>query len=192
MSKIMGRLMGERLRLVQVRQGLSAALEHQPNNEDLRAFYIAESNYFEAAMERLHRQDNIMLAKLADKLATANIDPGSALSEVEERLAGNQVLLTAMLGARDALLLDDDSALTNFETIAREYTQYIIANMGHHPASANLAQQHFDEQDWEHMADFNDPETEGEATLFDIVLASAPASAQEALTTAPQRGPRPS
>ena len=154
MSQTMKRLMAERMRLVQVRQGLSAAVtQGAKGNLAFIPFYLAVTEYFQHAMDRLDRQDHTLLSMLTEKTQAKNIDPGTAISEVYERLKNNAQLLTKMISASKKL---NEMSINQFEAIASQYCQYIVAHMGHHAPSANLALDLFSEDDWIAMADFND------------------------------------
>lgn len=186
MSDTMKRLMGERIRLVQVRQGLSKAMETGAGGDStFIPFYLAVSNYFQHAMDRLHKQDIKMLSMLTKKTTDAGIDPGTAISEVYERLNRNLELLAEMTQSADKL---NTETIDGFEAISQRYTRYIVENMGHHVPSATLAQQLFSEQDWITMADFSDQATEQEQHLFNEVVQTAPDEIRQAVETVPQIG----
>ena len=141
-------------------------------------FYIAIGDYFEAAMDRLHEQDirmGDMLRDKADMQDAANIQ---AMAELDERLSGNQVHLRAMLSARDALRDGLEGALDAFEAAGGAYAAFIVANMGHHPGTANLAGELFSTADWEHMTLASDEALAREAELHATVFASVPEGLQ--------------
>lgn len=186
MSETMKRLMGERIRLVQVRQGLSKALATGAGGDStFIPFYAAVSNYFQHAMDRLHKQDIKMLSMLTKKTTAAGIDPGTAISEVYERLDRNLELLTEMTNS--AVTLEPET-IDVFEAVSQRYTRYIVESMGHHVPSASLAQQLFSEQDWITMADFSDQATEQEQYLFNDVVQTAAGEIRQAVETVPQIG----
>jgi len=175
MSTLSERVAGERRRLRQVRQALTAAAaEPAPAGSDRRAFYIAIGDYFEAAMERLHEQDirmGDMLRAKADMQDPANVQ---AMAELEERLAGNQEHLARLLSARDRLRTGQAGASAEFEAAGGAYAAYIVENMGHHAGTANLAQEVFDTDDWQHMTLVSEAARQREQTLFDDVFAQLP------------------
>ena len=69
MNETSKRLINERLRLVQIRQGLTAAITVS-NGLVLIPFYQAASSYLQHAMQRLHEQDIKMLAMIKEKATT--------------------------------------------------------------------------------------------------------------------------
>jgi hypothetical protein len=175
MSKLMERVAGERGRLKEVRQAMTAAVEQGANGaESFVPFYIAVGNYFEAAMHRLHEQDIRMGDMLRAKAEMDEPANQQALSELEERLAGNQAHLKALLAARDALRDAGTAALADFEAAGKAYSDYIVTNMGHHPGSTNLAQQLFTAEDWEHMAYVTDADLVREQQLHTAVFDAQP------------------
>jgi len=172
----MERIAAERRRLRQVREALSAAVAQSANGDaDFVPFYIAIGDYFEATMRRLHTQDIRMgdlLREKADLVLPAN---RRALDELEQRLSGNQEHLVNMLSARDALRERGADALAEFEAAAGAYADFIVANMGHHPGTTNLAQKLFSAEDWEAMAGVSDKCVAREQTLHEAVFAAQPA-----------------
>jgi hypothetical protein len=175
MSKLMERVAGERRRLREVRQAMTAAVEQGANgNADFVPFYIAVGDYFEAAMHRLHEQDIRMGVMLRDKTDMDEPANQQALAELDERLSGNQQHLKKLLAARDELKQSATSALDVFEGAGKGYSDYIVASMGHHPGSTNLAQQFFSAEDWEHMAVVSDADLVREQELYTAVFDAIP------------------
>ena len=176
MTTLSERVAGERRRLRHVRQALTAATASPAGDAgDRRTFYIAIGDYFEAAMERLHEQDirmGDMLQLKADMQDPANVQ---AMAELDERLAGNQLHLQRLLAARDHLRAQAADAQSEFEAAGGAYAAFIVANMGHHAGTANLAQALFDQSDWEHMTLVSEAAQRREMALFDAVFADFPA-----------------
>ena len=175
MSTLHERVAAERRRLRQVREALTAATsEGSAGNPAWVPFYVAVANYFETTMDRLHHQDirlGDMLREKADMDSEAN---QVAMAELEERLAGNQRHLEEMLDARSALMASGADALDRFEAAGGAYAGYIVANMGHHPGTADLARDLFSAEDWEYMAAVSDEAQQREADLFDEVFRTVP------------------
>ncbi|MEE4186410.1 MAG: hypothetical protein V2J12_11635 [Gammaproteobacteria bacterium] len=173
------RVAGERRRLRQVRQALTAATAAPAGDaSDRRAFYLAIGDYFEAAMARLHEQDirmGDMLRAKADMQDPANVQ---AMAELDERLAGNQEHLQKLLTARDHLRANAAAATREFEQAGGAYAGFIVANMGHHPGTANLAAALFDQADWEHMTLVSEAAQQREKELFAEVFANFPAEVE--------------
>ena len=82
--------------------------------------------------------------------------------------------LKPFLAARDALKENGSEALNQFEQEGRVYSDFIVANMGHHPATADLGAKLFTPKDWEYMAGITDEDIEREARLFDRVEEATP------------------
>ena len=175
MAELYERVAAERRRLREVRQALTqATTQGCGGNADWAPFYIAIGDYFEAAMRRLHDQDIRMGDLLREKIDLSQPDVQKAMAELDERLAGNQRHLKAMLAARNALHGDPQGALAEFEAAGKAYADYIVANMGHHPGSTNLAQEHFSQEDWAHMADVSEADQAREEQLHAAVFAAVP------------------
>jgi hypothetical protein len=181
MNETSKRLINERIRLVQIRQGLTAALTAN-DSAALIPFYQAASNYLQYAMHRLHQQDITMLAMIKTKADRENIDTGTALSEAHHRVETSQTLLNEF--SENSADLNKQS-LAAFENICQLYCQYIVNSMGHHAPSANLAQTLFDESDWLSMANFSDETKALEQQLFKESTALAPEAIQLIIETKP-------
>lgn len=153
MATLRERIAGERGRLKQVRQALTAAAaKPSAGGEDRSEFYMAIGDYFEASMDRLHEQDIRLGDMLRDKADMTTADNQQALAELDERLSGNQMHLKNMLAARDDLRSSGASAQVQFESAGGAYARYIVENMGHHPGTTDLARELFSMEDWEYMA----------------------------------------
>lgn len=175
MTTLSERIQGERMRLREVRQALTAATRPGAGGDASRApFYIAVGDYFEAAMARLHEQDIRMGNLLREKADMDDPDNQKAMRELDERLAGNQRHLKKMLAARDRLRAGEDGALEEFEAAGGAYADYIVQNMGHHPGSTDMAAKHFAPEDWEFMAFASDEAQAREKELHAKVFAAAP------------------
>lgn len=171
------RVANERRRLKSVRESLSAALAQGAKGDaTFVPFYVAVADYIEASMHRLHIQDVRMGEMIRAKLGTLDAAAEKALGELDERLAGNQRHLQAMLQARDALRQEGAGALDRFEKVSRAYTDYITANMGHHGGTTELAQKLFSLDDWSYMAGITEEETRHEQDLHARVFAAVPAA----------------
>jgi len=175
MTTLREKIGNERRRLRQVRQALSAALHKgSGGNEAYLPFYIAVADYFDAAMARLHTQDVRMGEMIREKLGSNDPRVREALQELDDRLGGNREHLENFLHSRDALHARGAGALEDFERVSRAYTDYITANMGHHGVTTELAAEHFSADDWLHMADLSDEDTEREQQLFAAVFTAMP------------------
>ena len=177
MAELYERGAAERRRLRQVRQALTqSTLQTSDGDAAWAPFYVAIADYFEAAMTRLHTQDIRMGEMLRDKADMSEPGNQRALAELDERLSGNQQHLKQMLAARDELNADAQAGLQAFETAGKAYADYIVANMGHHPGSTEMAQRLFSGEDWEYMAGISEVDQAREVQLFDQVFANVPAS----------------
>lgn len=175
MTSLMERVAGERRRLRQVRQALTAATNQKSGGDASWApFYLAVTEYFEAAMERLHEQDIRMGKMLCDYIDTEDADNQAALAELDARLEGLNAHHAGLLAARDALVADASGALEKFEDVGGAYAEYMFTNMGHHAGTADLAGKHFSRQDWEHMTMVSEAARQQEQVLYDKVFAALP------------------
>jgi hypothetical protein len=174
-EKLFERVAAERRRLREVRQALTAATAPDTcSNEAFVPFYIAIAEYFEAAMGRLHAQDIRMGEMLDNKADMDAPENKQAMAELDERLAGNQLHLKKMLAAADALRSEGEGALPQFQSAGSAYAAYIVANMGHHPGSTNLAQKFFSADDWAYMADVSEEDQRHEEQLYKKVFTDLP------------------
>ena len=175
MTTLQERIAGERQRLRTVRQKLSAAVaQGSGGNADWLPFYGAVSDYMDAAMERLHAQDIKMGDMIREKLGQIDDSAQQALNELDERLAGNEKRLKRMLAAGQELVDKGVDALEEFEDAARDFTDFIVRNMGHHGGTTDLAAKLFKPEDWEYMADQTDEAIANEIALFEKVEAATP------------------
>jgi TolA-binding protein len=176
MSTLQERIAGERRRLRSVRQKLSAAVEQTAGgNAEWASFYEAVGDYMEAAMARLHAQDVKMGDMIRDKVERVDEKVQKALDELDERLSGNQRRLDELLAARDELQERGTQAIERFESAAREFTDFIVRNMGHHGATTELAGKLFKPADWEYMAGITDEAMAHEVALYERVETTTPA-----------------
>ncbi len=175
MTTLRERIGNERRRLRNVRQRMAAAIAVQARgNEAFVPFYIAVADYIEATMQRLHDQDVKMGEMLVEKAGADDDRIGRALEELNERLGGANAHLQPFLAARDALREHGAAALEDFERVAQTYSDYIVANMGHHGATNDMAGKLFTPADWEYMAGAGEEQTARERQLFDQVVATVP------------------
>ena len=169
---------GERRRLKSVRETLTAAVARKSGGDGLFApFYVAIGDYFATSMGRLHAQDVKMGNMIRAKLGTLDAKSAQALHELDERLAGNQEHLRALSVAKEKLAARNDPAnLANFEAVGAAYTNYIVANMGHHGGTTDLAGRLFTPADWDYMAGVTDDETRTEQQQYARVFAALPSA----------------
>jgi len=166
----------ERRRLRSVRQKLTAAVQQTSGGDPAWVpFYVAVTDYIAASMERLHDQDIKMGDMIRDRADTAEAKVKQGLAELDERLSSNQEHLGRLLEA-GAALRDEPGpeASDRFEEVARAYTDYIVASMGHHGATTDLAQSLFSPQDWAFMANITEEATKREQALYDEVTRTTP------------------
>jgi len=173
MATLQERIAGERRRLKSVRQRLSAALE-KTGAEDRASFYTAVGDYMEASMERLHAQDIKMGNMIREKVERVDESVEKALAELDERLEGNQQRLQRMLRARDDLRAKGADAIGEFESAAKDFTDFIVQSMGHHGATTELAGRLFKPDDWEFMAGISAADEAREKDLYAQVEDTTP------------------
>jgi hypothetical protein len=179
MTTLMERIGNERRRLRQIRQNMAAALDVKANGDNAFVpFYIATADYIDATMQRVHDQDIKMGKMIHDKVESVDASVKQALKELDDRLDGARDHLRPFLAARDGLKQRGADALDEFETAARKYSDFIVANMGHHGATADLGAQLFTAEDWEYMAGITDEQIREEAELFERAAAARPDNVQ--------------
>jgi hypothetical protein len=175
MAELYERIAGERRRLREVRQMMTAAVEQTANGaEEYVPFYISIGDYFEAAMHRLHEQD-IRMGDLLNKKADLTLPKNKqAMAELDDRLAGNQLHLKKLLAARDGLKQQGSDALEDFEIAGKGYSDFIVTNMGHHAGTNDMAQELFSSDDWNYMAYISDDDLQNQQRMYDEVVAVKP------------------
>lgn len=177
MTTLQERIGNERRRLRAIRQNMMAAIEQKSNGDEAYVpFYIASADYIDATMARLHDQDVKMGDMIREKADAAVDDIEAAIGQLEARLQGARDHLKPFLAARDELKEKGAAALEHFEKIAKEYSDFIVANMGHHDATSDLSAKLFSLADWEYMAGITDEEVAKEANLFERAATCTPDS----------------
>ncbi|MDP6449681.1 MAG: hypothetical protein QGH93_05980 [Gammaproteobacteria bacterium] len=177
MTTLRERIANERRRLREVRLKMVAAIEAQADGDEAYVpFYVAAADYIDATMQRLHDQDIKMRDMIVEKVEKVDESVEKALGELDERLEGAKAHLKPFLEARDALKEKGVEALQAFEKIGKEYSDFIVANMGHHGATTDLAVKLFSSTDWEHMAGVSDEQQRQDEDLFKRVVEAAPDS----------------
>ncbi|MBT78504.1 MAG: hypothetical protein QF483_00535 [Gammaproteobacteria bacterium] len=180
MTSLMEQISNERRRLRSVRLRMAAAIELQANgNKAFVPFYIAAADYIDATMQRLHEQDIKMGQIITDKVGEPDDQTRQALSELDERLTGAKAQLEPFLAARDALRARGSDALNDFEKAAQIYSDFIVANMGHHGATMDLSKKLFAPEDWEYMAGVSDEQSAFDEQLFNRVVTTMPQGVAE-------------
>jgi hypothetical protein len=159
---------------------MAAAIEVQANgNEAFVPFYIAAADYIDATMQRVHEQDIKMGQMITDRVGELDDQIRQALGELDARLAGAKVQLEPFLAARDDLRERGSEALKGFEQAAQTYSDFIVANMGHHGATNDLSVKLFTPDDWEYMAGISDEQSAHDEQLFNRVVATMPEGVAE-------------
>lgn len=180
MTTLRERVAGERRRLKSVREALTAACARKARGDaSFVPFYLAAAEYIEASMGRLHAQDVKMGDMIREKVGKIDESVKKALGELDERLEGNQQHLRRFLAARTRLQQEGAGALDHFEQVSSDYTGYIVANMGHHGATTDLAARLFTPADWEFMAGITEAETRREEELHARVFGALPAALKD-------------
>ena len=185
MSTLREKVAGERRRLKSVREAMTAAVARKSGGDSTFApFYVAVADYIETSMGRLHAQDVKMGDMIRRKLVTLDDKSRQALDELHERLTGNQAHLTVFSSAKSALQSEGADALPRFEQASAAYTAYIVANMGHHGLTTELAAKLFSEADWTYMAGISEVDTAVEQQLYARVFALLPTALADLRSTA--------
>ena len=180
MTTLMERIGNERRRLRNVRQRMAAAIEAGANgNEEFVPFYVAAADYIDQTMQRLHDQDVKMGKMIVEKVERVDDNVKQALKELDARLEGAKQHLEPFLAARDALRERGSAALEDFEKAARTYSDFIVANMGHHGVTNDLSVKLFSRDDWEYMAGISDEQSARDERLFNAVVETMPEGVDE-------------
>lgn len=180
MSTLMEEIAQERMRLRTVRQTMAAAIQAGGQSDNTFAeFYVTAANYIEAAMQRVHDQDIKMKSMILDKVENVDDAVKQAIRELDDRLEGAARELQPFLTARDALIEKGAVCIADFEGAAKTYSDFIVSNMGHHAATADLAAKLFTVADWEYMAGREAEQIEAETRLFEQVMDKKPADLPE-------------
>jgi len=175
MTTLMERIGNERRRLRNVRQRMAAAITVQARGDEAFVpFYVAAADYIDVTMQRLHDQDVKMGKMIVEKADEVDDQIRQALRELDARLEGAQAHLKPFLAARDSLREHGAGKLEDFESAAQTYSDFIVANMGHHGSTNDLAGQMFSPADWEYMAGVSDEQSAREQRLFDQVVDAMP------------------
>jgi len=175
MTTLQERIGNERRRLRLVRMKMIAAIEAQANGDaSYVPFYIAAADYIDTTMQRLHDQDIKMRNMIVEKVGEVDDKVEKALAELDARLAGAQAQLKPFLAARDELKEKGAAALAAFEKVGRTYSDFVVANMGHHGGSTDLAAKLFKPADWEYMAGITEEQQKQDEKLFAQVQETSP------------------
>jgi hypothetical protein len=177
MTSLQERIGNERRRLRNVRLNMLAAIEQKSGGDEAYVpFHIASADYIDATMQRVHEQDVKMGQMIREKADVMDENIEQALAELNDRLQGARQHLKPFLAARDALREKGRDALEAFEKEGKIYSDFIVANMGHHPSTADLGAKLFSPEDWEYMAGTTDEEIQREEAFFEKVQAAIPDS----------------
>ncbi len=180
MTTLQERIANERRRLRLVRMKMLAAIEQQAQGtEDYVPFYVAAADYIDETMQRLHDQDVKMRKMILEKSEKVDDYVETAIGELDARLEGAKAHLTPFLEARDKLKQEGVAALEAFEKIGKEYSDFIVANMGHHGSTSDLAAKLFSPADWEFMAGISDEQQQKDEELFQRVEETSPESVKD-------------
>lgn len=175
MTSLQERIANERKRLRNVRENMLAAIDQTAgDDESFVPFYIAAADYIDATMQRVHEQDVKMDRMIREKAEVIDDQIEKALDELNERLEGAKKHLRPFLEARDQLKAKGRQALENFEKQGKIYSDFIVANMGHHPPTADLGAKLFSPEDWEYMAGATKEEIAREKELFETFSKHVP------------------
>ncbi len=177
MTTLQERIASERRRLRLVRMKMLAAIEKQAQGDaDYVPFYVAAADYIDATMQRLHDQDVKMREMILEKVEKVDDYVETAIGELDARLEGAEAHLKPFLEARDKLREQGIEALEAFEKIGKEYSDFIVANMGHHGSTSDLAAKLFSTADWEFMAGVSEEQQKKDEELFERVEETSPES----------------
>ncbi len=180
MASLMERIGEERRRLRSVRLRMVAAVEKQAGGDAAFVpFYVAAADYIDVTMQRVHEQDVKMGEMIVEKVGEPDDQVRQALKELDERLDTAKQQLEPFLAARDTLREQGGEALQNFESAAKTYSDFIVANMGHHGSTNDLSVKLFSPADWEYMAGITDEQSAYDERLYGRVVETTPKGVEE-------------
>jgi hypothetical protein len=182
-------IMTERIRMSQVRKAFGAGLDGTPPAPIALAFYPPCCKYLQAALGRLHTQDQriiVLLTPLVPQDATQDLE---ILNQFQTSLDASQVALDQLMQALADYRASKGTAQLAFEDEARAFLEVFIHVLGaRRHTSSHLEDEHFDLSDWASLADINDDAKQLEQQLFAAVKTAAPEGADPDLFRA---GPPP-
>lgn len=182
-------IMTERIRMSQVRKAFGAGLDTPPDPSQAQHFYPACCEYLQAALVRLHDQDQRIIELLTPLVpVTAHADQ-EILTQFQSSLDASRVALERLMAALASYRTSNSSGQVSFEKEGRAFLEVFINILGaRRHASSHLEEQHFSRNDWDYVADTSEASTQLEQQLFAAVKATAPEGADPDLFTA---GPPP-
>lgn len=158
---------------------MSAALQQGAGgNPAYLSFYLAVAKYLEAALSRLHVESARAGEMVRSKLGTPDAAVSDAFLAYDQCLTVNGRYLVDLSRFRERLEQDGTAALASFEQFIREYTAFIIGNMGHHELIVDLAKKLLSVDDLAYMVAISDEEKSCEQSLYERVFASVPPGLQ--------------
>lgn len=190
MTDIRKSIMTERIRMSQVRQAFGAGLDSSLTPPNALRFYPPCCEYLQAALDRLHSQDQRIIELLEPRVPHDAAQDRQILGEFQGGLDASRTALDRLMQALEAYRASNGAAQAAFEDEARAFLEVFINVLGaRRHTSSHLEEEHFDRDDWSAVADISVAATQREQQLFAAVKAAAPANADPDLFRA---GPPPS
>ncbi len=172
-------VMTERIRMSQVRKAFGAGLENPAvAGSPAMAFYASCLEYLNAALTRLHAQDQKIIAILSPLVPEDATDDRSILSEFQVGLDAIEVALNRLMQSLARYQQSEGKEQTFFEQEAHAFLDVfinVLAKRRH--TSSHLEENHFDQNHWLAVAHVSDEAKQREQEMFAAVKQSAPPGA---------------
>lgn len=182
-------IMTERIRMSQVRKAFGAGLDCPPDPSVALSFYPACCEYLQAALKRLHMQDQRIIELLTPLVPEHAVQDRQILDQFQAGLDASRVALDRLMQAVQAYRASNGTEQAVFEDEARAFLEVFINILGaRRHTSSHLEEQHFDRDDWASVAHMSEAAQELEQQLFMAVKRVAPEGADPDLFRA---GPPP-
>jgi hypothetical protein len=179
----------ERMRMSQVRKAFGAGLQHPPQAPSALGFYTACCEYLQAALERLHAQDQRIIEILSPLVPTEATEDRKILGQFQAGLDAIRVALDRLMDSLATYQKSNGQGQCSFEAEAHKFLDVFINVLAaRRHTSSHLEEQHFDRDDWASVAFASDVAKQREIDRFNAVKQFAPAEADPDLFRA---GPPP-
>lgn len=171
-------IMTERIRMSKVRQAFGAGLDGSLAPAVAVSFYPPCCEYLQAALGRLHTQDQRIIELLTPVVPADAEQDREILNQFQTGLDTSRAALGRLMQALAAYRASQGAAQAAFENEARAFLEVFINVLGaRRHTSSHLEDEHFNDDDWASVADVSEAAKELEQQLFAAVKTAAPEGA---------------